>query len=144
MATVSPTIKSQLLSVAPVFKEPKRAVLFRRNEPAFGIFLICKGSVSLRLEAEDGTSGWDRTAMSDSIVGLAGTLSGNRYSLTAVVSEDAELAFLGRGIVLDLIKNDANVGLGLAPRVVLYSPNRRVIRRYITGEARQPASSATL
>jgi CRP-like cAMP-binding protein len=113
MATVSPTIKSQLLSVAPVFKEPKGAVLFRRNEPAFGIFLICKGSVSLRLEAEDGTSGWDRTAMSDSIVGLAGTLSGNRYSLTAVVSEDAELAFLGRGIVLDLIKNDANVGLGL-------------------------------
>ena len=112
MAAVSSTIKSQLLSVAPLFKEPKGAVLFRRNERAFGIFLICIGSVTLRLEAEGGTSGWNRTAVSDSIVGLAGTLSGNLYSLTAVVSENAELAFLGRGIVLDLIKNDPNVGLG--------------------------------
>ena len=112
MASLSPTVRSQLLSVAPRVIEPKGAVLFRRDEPAFGIFLICKGSVSLRLEVENG-SGWDRTAMRDSVVGLAGTLSGNRYSLTALVSEESELAFLGRSVLLNLIKSDPKVGLGL-------------------------------
>jgi len=88
-------------------------VLFRRNEPAFGIFLICKGSVSLRLELERGQPHWERTATRNSIVGLPGTLSGARYSLTAVALEKSDLAFVDGSALLDLIKRDTSVGLEL-------------------------------
>lgn len=113
VAPVSPTVRSQLLRVARHITEPTGAVLFRRNEPAFGIFLICKGSVSLRLEGEQGESEWERTATVDSIVGLPGTLSGGRYSLTAVALEKSDLAFVDVSALLDLIKRDTSVGLEL-------------------------------
>ena len=94
--------------------EPKGAVLFRRDEPAFGIFLVRKGSVSLRLEsAEEGKPILDRTASEDSIVGLPGTLSGGRYSLTAVTLEESELAFIDRLALIELIKDDPLLGLEL-------------------------------
>lgn len=94
--------------------EPKGAVLFRRDEPAFGIFLVRKGSVSLRLEsAEEGTPILDRTATLDSIVGLPGTLSGGRYSLTAVTLEECELAFIDRLVLIELIRSDPGLGLEL-------------------------------
>ena len=113
VAPVSPTVLSQLLSVARPITEPIGAVLFRHNKPALGIFLICKGSVRMWLEGEHGELIWERTATSDSILGLPGTLSGGRYSLTAVVLEKSDLAFVDRSALLELIQNDTSVGLEL-------------------------------
>ena len=91
--------------------EPKGAVLFRRNEPAFGIFLVRTGSVSLRLESGEGKSTLDRTAEAGSIVGLPGTLTGGRYSLTAVTLEESDLGFVDRDSLIGLIQSDPAVGL---------------------------------
>ena len=113
VAPVSETVQSELLHVAQQATEPKGAVLFRRNEPAFGIFLVRKGSVSLRLEAEEEDPFWERIVTGDSIVGLPATLSGGRYSLTAIVLEDSELAFVERSVLLDLIRNNPAIGLEL-------------------------------
>jgi len=114
VAPVSQNAQSKLLAKARRIPEPKGAVLFRRNEPAFGIFLVRKGSVSLRLEsAEEGKPILDRTATRDSIVGLPGTLSGGRYSLTAVTLEESELAFIDRQVLIELIKGDPSLGLEL-------------------------------
>jgi CRP-like cAMP-binding protein len=114
VAPVSPNGQSKLLGKARRILEPKGAVLFRRDEPAFGIFLVQKGSVSLRLEAaEEGRPILDRTATRDSIVGLPGTLSGGRYSLTAVTLEESELAFIDRPALIELIKGDPSLGLEL-------------------------------
>jgi CRP-like cAMP-binding protein len=93
--------------------EPKGAVLFRRDEPAFGIFLIRKGSLSLRLESTEGRAILDRTVTRDSIVGLPGTLSGGRYSLTAVTLEESELALVDRLALIEIIKGDPSIGLEL-------------------------------
>jgi CRP-like cAMP-binding protein len=113
VAPVSESVQSRLLSVSRRITEPIGAVLFRRNKPAFGIFLICKGSVRLWLEGEHGELVWERTATSDSILGLPGTLSGNRYSLTAVVLEKSDLAFVDRSALLEVIQKDTSVGLEL-------------------------------
>ena len=93
--------------------EPKGAVLFRRGESAFGVFWVRKGSIGLRLDAEDGKALWDRTATVDSIVGLPGTLAGGRYSLTAVALEESELAFIDRQALIELIQGDPGLGLEL-------------------------------
>jgi len=93
--------------------EPKGAVLFRRDEPAFGVFLVRKGSISLRLESGEGKVLWDRTVTRDSIVGLPASVSGGRYSLTAVTLEESELAFVNRQALIQLLKDDPSIGLEL-------------------------------
>jgi len=84
----------QLLALSAKKTMPKGAVLFRRGEPAFGVFLVIKGRVSLRLEGQHGAVLWERTVTPDSIIGLPGTLVGGRHSLTAQTLEETELAFV--------------------------------------------------
>ena len=113
MALVSGTAQSHLLAIARRVTKSKGAVLFRNGEPAFGVFLVRKGSVGLRLEAEEGNALWDRTATRDSIIGLPSTLAGGSYSLTAVALEESELAFIERQALIELIKSDPGLGLEL-------------------------------
>ena len=113
VAPVSKTVQSHLLAAARPVTEPKGAVLFRRDEPAFGIFLVQKGSISLRLESGEGKAILVRTATPGSIIGLPATLSGGRYSLTAVTREKSELALIDRPVLLALIKGDSSLGLEL-------------------------------
>ena len=113
VAPVSKTVQSHLLAAARPLNEPKGAVLFRRDDPAFGVFLIRKGSVSLRLETGEGKAILVRKATRDSIIGLPSTLSGSRYSLTAVTLEKSEFALIERPALLELIKRDSSLGLEL-------------------------------
>jgi len=55
----------------------------------------------------------DRTVTPDSIVGLPSTLSGGRYSLTAVTLEESELALVDRPVLTELVKSDPTIGLEL-------------------------------
>lgn len=107
----SPTVQSELLAKAALRTEPKGAVLFRRGEPSIGIFLVRKGSISLRLESGEGTAILDRTVTRDAIVGLPATLSGGRYSLTASTLEESEVAFVERQTLLELLKSNPGIGL---------------------------------
>ena len=113
VAPVSKTSQSHLLKASVRVKRGNNTVLFRRGEPAFGIFLIKSGTVALQLEAEDGRILWDRLATKGSIIGLPGTLAGNRYSLTAVTKEESEFGFMHRDALITLIKDDSAVGLEL-------------------------------
>lgn len=55
----------------------------------------------------------DRTVTPDSIVGLPATLSGDRYSLTAVTLEESDLALVDRPALIELVKSDPSIGLEL-------------------------------
>src|SRR5260370_3380842 len=113
VAPVSKTVQSHLLAAARPLTESKGAVVFRRDDPAFGVFLIQKGSISLRLETGEGKAILVRKATRDSIIGLPSTLSGGRYSLTAVTLEKSELALIERPALLELIQRDPSLGLEL-------------------------------
>lgn len=113
VGAVSQTAQLELLAMAQRMIQPKGAVLFRRGEPAFGVYLVRRGSISLRLECEKGKVLWQRIATRDSIVGLPGTLAGGRYSLTAVTLERSELALVNSKSLVGLIKRDPGIGLEL-------------------------------
>ena len=117
IAPISQTAQLQLLSLAKQVMQPKGAVLFRRNEPALGIFLVKSGKVSLQLEGEEGRTIWKRTATPCSIIGLPATLAGGRYSLTAVALQESQLAFVNSQAVIDLLKRDPTLGLELVRAV---------------------------
>lgn len=70
--------------------KPRSAVLFRRGDKAAGLFVILSGKVSLDLGVD---SALCRTYGPGALVGLPSTLTRHNYSMTATVTEDAELGF---------------------------------------------------
>src|SRR5215472_11887597 len=68
--------------------KPAAAVLFRRGDSAKGMFVVLSGKVNL-----DGTGDTVRSYGPGEVVGLLSTLTGNKYGVTATVSEEAELGF---------------------------------------------------
>lgn len=71
--------------------KPTGTVLFRCGEKASGMFVIFSGRVSLYF-------GIDSTLVSSygpgALVGLPATITRRNYSMTATVTEDAQLGFL--------------------------------------------------
>ena len=73
--------------------KPKGSVLFQRGTEAFGMFLVLSGKVRLDFGVD---SAFSRTYGPGALVGLPATLTGRKYSMTAVVTERAELGFIDR------------------------------------------------
>jgi CRP/FNR family cyclic AMP-dependent transcriptional regulator len=113
VAPVFPHIQKALFALSRPRVEPAGAVLFRQNEPSFGIFLVRKGRVSLRLEGADTTVLVDRRAGPGSIVGLPATLSGSRYSLTAVTLECCETSYVERKTLLAAVRKNSELAMEL-------------------------------
>ncbi len=101
----SPQLKQAFEALASVVSKPKGTVLFRRGEAPFGIFLVCRGKIRLSLDSESHCYP-TRIVGTDCVVGLPGTISGNPYSLTADVVQDAELAFVSREAVVACLQKD--------------------------------------
>lgn len=68
--------------------KPKSAVLFRRGEKASAMFAVLSGKVSLDFGVE---SAFARSYGPGALVGLPATITGGSYSMTATVTENAEL-----------------------------------------------------
>jgi CRP/FNR family transcriptional regulator, cyclic AMP receptor protein len=84
-------------------RKPRSTVLFRRGERAFGMFLILRGAVSLDFGV-DCSVGLANTYGPGALVGLPATLTGRGYSMTATVTDDAELGFLTAHAVESLLR----------------------------------------
>ena len=65
-------------------------VLFRRGDPAAGMFVVLSGKVKLDMGVDSVLSG---SCGPGAVVGLLSALTGRNYSMTATVTEDAELGF---------------------------------------------------
>jgi CRP-like cAMP-binding protein len=81
---------------------PRSTVLFRRGDKASGMFVVLSGKVSLDLGVD---SALGRTCGPGGLVGLPSTLTRRDYSLTATVTEDAELGFWSPDALDSLLRN---------------------------------------
>lgn len=72
-------------------RKPRSAVLFRRGEKAFGMFVVLSGKVSLDFGIGSPLA---RFYGPGALLGLPATITRSNYSMTATVTEDAELGFL--------------------------------------------------
>jgi CRP-like cAMP-binding protein len=68
----------------------KSTVLFRRGEKAHGMFIVFSGNVSLDFGVDTPLA---RSCGPGALVGLPSTITGCNYSMTAIVTQDAELGF---------------------------------------------------
>lgn len=83
---------------------PKDAILFVEGQDPRGVFVICNGRVKLSTTSADGKSIIVRMAGPGEIVGLAGTLSGKSYELTAETLEPIEANFIPRDAFLQFLR----------------------------------------
>jgi CRP-like cAMP-binding protein len=85
--------------------------LFRQGEEARGCYLIRRGILLLYMEASTGKRILGRELGPGGIVGLPATINANPLSLTCRVVEDAELAFLSRTDLTELMRNNAGAAM---------------------------------
>ena len=84
-------------------RKPRWTVLFRRGEKAHGMFLVLNGSVNLDFGV-DAAAALGSTCGPGALVGLPATLSGGRYSMTATVTEQAELGLIRTPVLFTLLR----------------------------------------
>jgi len=89
----SPDLHSALTQRCERIRKARSTVPFRRGEPAFGMFIILRGTVRLDFGV-DGAVAVASVCGPGALVGLPATLTKRHYSMTATVMTDAELGFL--------------------------------------------------
>jgi CRP-like cAMP-binding protein len=101
--TAPPDLHSALEQRGEKVRTPRTTVLFRRGEKAFGMFLIIQGTVSLDFGV-DGSGALNSAHGPGALVGLPATLTGRNYSMTATVTNDAELRFISSQALKSLLR----------------------------------------
>jgi len=91
--TAPPDLHAALAQRCERVRKPRSTVLFRRGEKALGMFLILRGTVTLDFGV-DGAAVFASVYGPGALVGLPATLTKRDYSMTATVTDDAELGFL--------------------------------------------------
>lgn len=105
-----PELRKQLCAIATAVDKPAGEVLFRRGDPVKGAYLVLDGTVWMGQDEEEARYP-GRLLSAGCVLGLPATLSGEPYSLTAKVREDARLALVPRAAMLHLLHDDANLSL---------------------------------
>jgi CRP-like cAMP-binding protein len=83
-------------------RKPRYSVLFRRGEKAFGMFVVLDGTVSLDFGMDSPLA---RIYGPGALVGLPATVTRRNYSMTATVTEDAELGFWSPEMLESLLRD---------------------------------------
>ena len=106
--TLPDDLKDALGILASTRREQRDAVLFRRGDPASGVYVILRGSVVL--DVDDRVY---RTAQKGSILGLPAIFSAQPYNMTAIAAEDCELGFIALGTLLEFVRSNPSIAIHL-------------------------------
>jgi CRP-like cAMP-binding protein len=105
-AETTTELREHLEAIATEVFKPRGSALFRRGDAVSGVFVVRSGRVKLGLGCDERLYP-SRNLGAGTLVGLPATMSGEPYSLTAEVLEDARLGFVARDAVLDLLRKNS-------------------------------------
>ncbi len=118
-----------------------REYLFHQGEGARGCYLVRRGVLSLFMEGSSGKKILGREVGSGCIVGLPATINGNPLSLSCRAMEDAELAFLSREDLMQLMRNDVRAAMQILDLLSSeVQATRRQVAKYVRPARPKPAS----
>src|SRR5215813_11177830 len=107
-------VLSALDTISSSATYPKDAILFVEGQEPRGVFVLCHGRVKLSTTSADGKSIIVRIAETGEVVGLAGTLSGKAYELTAEALEPLQANFIPREAFLQFLREHAEAAVRVA------------------------------
>ncbi len=120
-----------------------REYLFRQGEEARGCYLVKRGVLSLFMESSSGKRILGRELGEGCIVGLPATINGHPLSLTCRILHDAELAFLSRDDLMQLMRNDVSAAMKILDLLSTeVQSTRRQVARYVRPARPRPAAGA--
>jgi CRP/FNR family cyclic AMP-dependent transcriptional regulator len=91
-------------TTTPPVGYPKGPILFMEGQPARGIFAVCSGRVKISTSSVEGKLIILKVAEVGELIALPAILSGKPYEVTAVVSEQAWVNFIPRGLFLRFLR----------------------------------------
>ena len=102
-------LNEELDRMASAVAMPSGTLLFRCGDPVSGVFVIHRGAVTMYIDTP-GSPWLTKTLGPGDIAGLPAALTGT-YSLSARVSEDAELGFISASQVSALLERSPHLCL---------------------------------
>jgi CRP-like cAMP-binding protein len=103
-----PDLHEALQKRCEKLKRTRLTVLFRRGQAPFGMFLVITGAVRLDFGV-DVSNALNSIYGPGALVGLPATITGRNYSMTATVTDDAELGFLSCKTVKSLLREQPEI-----------------------------------
>ncbi len=108
---------AELEAISCTLPYPDGATLFAEGQAPRGVFVLRKGRIKLSTCSTDGKTLILRIAKPGEILGLAGTLSGRTYELTAETIGPTEVDFIKRDAFLRFVHNHNDVCLRVAEQL---------------------------
>jgi CRP-like cAMP-binding protein len=114
----------------------RNTVLFRRGEKAYGMFVVLSGMVSLDFGVDSPLA---RSYGAGALVGLPATVTRRDYSMTATVTEDAELGFWSPAALDALLRDHPELCQQLLTILGERLIENNELQRALLKESKQPS-----
>jgi CRP/FNR family transcriptional regulator len=95
---------------SPILCSSER-ILFRQGDVPAGLYILCKGEVTLSMSSPAGEELMSVQATPGSLLGLPGLIGNQPYTLAAIARKDAELRFVPREEFTNLMQTSPRLSL---------------------------------
>jgi CRP-like cAMP-binding protein len=119
-------VRSALTKYGEKVEREKGTALFQQGDRSRGIFLVLSGKIRTKIGRSNELL--PRLAEAGSLLGVPATINGDAYSISATVTEDAELIHLSRAQLLKVMRSNPKVAISI---IDLLSKEVREMRREI-------------
>ena len=100
-----------LQALGPSGVDCAQKTLFRCGEPCRGVYMVEEGSVKLLLSAQSSVTTELETVGAGAVLGLAETVTGDEYKLTAEAAEGARISHIDRASFMDGLQQNPQLSL---------------------------------
>ncbi len=114
---LSPKARTAFESISCTITYPDGAALFAEGQAPRGVFIVRKGQVKLSICSSEGKTLILRLAGPGEVLGLAGTLSGRQYEMTAESVGPSEVEYVKRDGFLRFMQAHNEVCLWVAEQL---------------------------
>jgi CRP/FNR family transcriptional regulator len=128
-SNMSPAATQSLQNVTLTTSYPAGAILFAEGEAPRGVYIVRRGRVKLSVCARDGRTLILRLAGPGEALGVASTVCGRDYEVTAETQEFSEVTFIRRSDLLSAMRSQGEMALWVTQQISFdYNSTCREIR----------------
>ena len=114
---LTPKARNEFESISCTITYPDGAALFSEGQSPRGVFIVRKGQVKLSICSSEGKTLILRLAGPGEVLGLAGTLSGRQYEMTAESVGPSEVEYVKREGFLRFMQSHNEICLWVAEQL---------------------------
>ncbi len=114
---LSPKARAEFETISCTIAYPDGAAIFAEGQAPRGVFILRKGQVKLSICSSEGKTLILRIAEAGEVLGLAGTLSGRQYEMTAETLGPCDVEYVKRDGFLRFMQSHNEVCLWVAEKL---------------------------